>query len=434
MEAAPVPFVPSEEDIMSSPEPDAEFQDPERPTQTCPLRKRLRRRSSSPAVSVDQLQFSLSRQGTDEPQRDTTYYMSDGSCILLVGKTLFNVHRSILSRDSSSFATLFTLPQGDTPEEGTCDERPIVLQGDTPDEFRNFLWALYALPHEIMAVRSPQVNLNRLIDVAKISNKYSFKATELWALDAIQKHIEKKPSPLLNIPLGFPFSTNPPASALRDSKAQISRLIRLAQTCAHQKLLDTMVSLLRQLMSSSLHFSYLAMTLADELNLKELRGHAYMEVLQKSMFLSGRNSDGSAMVEGDIQETAEGRDRLVVSPIQQHRLLAGYYRLSKTWDRLRAVPLAFEHAPSCGANWHQHSCMQSWIEFWKEKTRADVVLSVDAAHVVERLSFILKEFDKWGSATHMHQDCKTMAKRAMQDKIRSVQESLSDFFYEGVQY
>lgn len=41
---------------------------------------------------------------------------------------------------------MFSLPQGDQCEaEGQSDDNPIVLQGDTVDEFRNFLWALYAL-------------------------------------------------------------------------------------------------------------------------------------------------------------------------------------------------------------------------------------------------------------------------------------------------
>lgn len=51
----------------------------------------------------------------------------------------------MLSRDSSSFGTMFSLPQGDQEAEGQSDHNPIVLKGDTIAEFRNFLWALYAL-------------------------------------------------------------------------------------------------------------------------------------------------------------------------------------------------------------------------------------------------------------------------------------------------
>lgn len=33
----------------------------------------------------------------------------------------------------------------DAPSEGDSDDNPIRLQGDTPDELRALLWALYAL-------------------------------------------------------------------------------------------------------------------------------------------------------------------------------------------------------------------------------------------------------------------------------------------------
>jgi hypothetical protein len=40
---------------------------------------------------------------------------------------------------------MFSLPQGNSDAEGRSDYNPIVLMGDSPKEFRHFLWALYAL-------------------------------------------------------------------------------------------------------------------------------------------------------------------------------------------------------------------------------------------------------------------------------------------------
>lgn len=51
----------------------------------------------------------------------------------------------MLARDNSSFGTMFTLPQGDNVTEGYSDASPIVLVGETVQEFRHFLWVLYAL-------------------------------------------------------------------------------------------------------------------------------------------------------------------------------------------------------------------------------------------------------------------------------------------------
>lgn len=99
---------------------------------------------------------------SSEIVRDEDYYLSDGSCIILVESTLFNVrsfndhssskshtvsqvHRTTLSKDSSSFSSMFSLPRGDKPAEGQSDDNPVVLVGDTVSQFRNFLWALYAL-------------------------------------------------------------------------------------------------------------------------------------------------------------------------------------------------------------------------------------------------------------------------------------------------
>ncbi|OAX44325.1 hypothetical protein K503DRAFT_852740 [Rhizopogon vinicolor AM-OR11-026] len=425
MESPVVPFIPVDE---FTPEPDVVIDHP-----GSPLRKRARHHSliidtSEPARSV-----TVSEEPKD-PVRDETYYMSDGSCILLVQNTLFNVHRTILSKDQSSFGPMFTLPQGESTE-GLSDDNPIVLQGDSVQEFRHFLWALYALPSELVTLRSPKADLNRLIDIAKLSSKYSFKSTETWALDAIQELLEQKPSPLFNgIPMGFAFPLNTRASALWESKEQIARLLRLAQTCSHSRLLDTMIQLLRQIISVSLHYAYLAMTLADELNIRDLRGVAYLEVMQKAAFVCAGGSDDRLYLEGDIQDTSGGMQRLVVSPVQQLRLLSGYHRLSKAWERLRAVPPHFEHAPSCGATWHQHGCTQSWTDFWKEKTKAEGVLSLGSANVLGRLGVIVKEFDKWGSASYMPHDCKVVARRSIHEKVKQIQEALPDYFSEGGEY
>ncbi|KAJ7160049.1 hypothetical protein C8R46DRAFT_1223551 [Mycena filopes] len=396
---------------------------------------------------------------------DETYYLEDGSCIILVQNTLFNVHRTILSKDNSSFSTMFTLPQGENEIEGRTDDNPIVLTGDTVAEFRHFLWALYALPPELRVIHSSDADLTQLMDIARIANKYSFKTLETWSLDAIQEYVNRQPSPILTSippPNSYTFSPNSASTHGHgatpiESTAQLTRLIRLAQMCNHEKLLSTMIALLRQLMSSSLQYAYLAMTLADELDLRALRGAAYLEVMQKAVVVkrakvdpikrklpapvagpststgaaaaaAGSDDDASAEAgEGDVDE--EGR--LVVNRAQQLRLLSGYYRLTGTWERLRTTPPHFDHAPSCGATWHQHGCTQSWLEFWKDKTRSDAVLALGLADVLGRLKQVQRDYDRWGSATYMHHDCRMAAKRSIVGVLRTVEEALPDYFSEA---
>ncbi|KAJ6584066.1 hypothetical protein DFH09DRAFT_265999 [Mycena vulgaris] len=392
---------------------------------------------------------------------DDTYYLEDGSCIILVQDTLFNVHRTILSKDNSSFSTMFTLPQGENEIEGRSDDNPIVLTGDTVAEFRHFLWALYALPPELRVIHSDKMNLTQVIDVARLANKYSFKTLETWSLDAIQEYVNRKPSPILTSippPNSYTFSPNSPSSSSQgstpiESTAQLTRLIRLAQMCNHERLLSTMIQLLRQLMSSSLQYAYLAMTLADELDLRALRGAAYLEVMQKAVVVRRAKVDpitpkpasapaptpvagvaGPSTAADASDETSEGdvdeEGRLVVNRAQQLRLLSGYYRLTGTWERLRTTPPHFDHAPSCGATWHQHGCTQSWLEFWKDKTRSDAVLALGLADVLGRLKQVQRDYDRWGSATYMHHDCRMAAKRSILEVLKTVEDALPDYFSE----
>ncbi|CAA7262792.1 unnamed protein product [Cyclocybe aegerita] len=390
-------------------------------------------------------------------KRDDRYYFEDGSCVFLVEDTLFNVHRSILSKDSSSFSTMFSLPQGNVIAEGLSDDNPIVLSGDTPDEFRHFLWALYALPPELLIVTTPSANLLHLIDIARISNKYSFKSLETWALDAIQEYVNRKPSPILSAipsPQSYVFISDrdgqPRTPTQEETAHLLTCLIRLAQMCQHERLLNTMITLLRQLMVSSVQYAYLAMTLADELDLRVLKGAAYLEVMHKAVVVrklrvdvlkppAPTNASSSNLVHGDSSSTASDSSgeegsldesgRLIITRAQQLRLLAGYYRLTSTWDKLRTPP-PFEHSHSCSATWHQQGCTQSWLEFWKEKTRSDAVMGLGLADVLGRLRLVQKEYDRWGSATYMHHDCRMNAKKAIGEVIRRVEDALPDYFAE----
>ena len=68
------------------------------------------------------------------------------------------------------------------PPEGATDSHPITLHGNTVDEVRDLLWCLYALPHEIYALGSSRSSVQKLINIARLSNKYHFIQTEQWTL------------------------------------------------------------------------------------------------------------------------------------------------------------------------------------------------------------------------------------------------------------
>jgi hypothetical protein len=312
-------------------------------------------------------------------------------------------------------------------------------------------------PPELRVVTSEGADLAKLIDIARISNKYSFKTLETWILDVIQDYVNRKPSPILTAipaPSAYTFSLDASSPSLQipdatiQSTEQLTKLVKIAQMCNHEPLLGTIIGLLKQLMRSSLQYAYLAMTLADELDLRTLRGVAYLEVMQKAVIVKRTKADsipkrppqpqgdGSSAdsvptvpaVPGDKEGDIDAQGRLVINHAQQLRLLAGYYRLTKTWERLRTVPPPFDHAVSCGATWHQHGCTQSWLEFWKEKTKTDAVLSLGLADVLGRLKQVQKDYDRWGSATYMHHDCRMAARRSIIGTIKTIEDALPDYF------
>lgn len=246
------------------------------------------------------------------------------------------------------------------------------------------------------------------------------------------------------------FGAGPPditvtTKPAEDSTARLTQLLRLAQLCSHERLLTTMISLLRQLMSLNIQYAYLAMTLADELELRTLRGAAYLEVMTKSNVVpkipnvtvaKGRqNKDNSSETDvaeivavDDSDEDSDDGEAPVLTPSQRLRLLSGYYRLTHTWDHLRIHPPHFDHAPTCSSTWHQHGCSQSFIEFWKDKTKSDSVVTLGLADALGRLRAVQKEFDRWGSATYMHHDCRMSARRGLAECVRRLEESLPDCF------
>ena len=82
-----------------------------------------------------------------------------GSQVAQVEDCLFRVPREPLEEESTVFADMFLLPQGEQViVEGQSDENPIVLQGIEKDEFEPLLKALL-----YRSVRALNFRNNRMI-------------------------------------------------------------------------------------------------------------------------------------------------------------------------------------------------------------------------------------------------------------------------------
>jgi len=84
---------------------------------------------------------SESPESPSSPQRHPTLWFEDGNLILIAGNTMFCVHRSILSRNSTVFEDMFSLPQPDQTEP--TDDLPVICISDHPSEVAEVLELLY---------------------------------------------------------------------------------------------------------------------------------------------------------------------------------------------------------------------------------------------------------------------------------------------------
>jgi len=74
--------------------------------------------------------------------RHHEFYFSDGSVVIIVERTAFRIHQSILARHSEVFNTLWEVPQ--PPSVDVYDGCPAVyLSGDAVDDFVDVMRVIY---------------------------------------------------------------------------------------------------------------------------------------------------------------------------------------------------------------------------------------------------------------------------------------------------
>ncbi|KIM80964.1 hypothetical protein PILCRDRAFT_89277 [Piloderma croceum F 1598] len=301
--------------------------------------RKRRRTSDEEWIESDHVTASLS-----EPARDTKYYMDGGDCIILVEETLFKVHKAFLSRDSSTFEGMFSVPQGDSNVDGGSDQQPITLRGDTVEQFRSLVFILYALPHQIEALLLDKVTrFPELLTIAEITHKYHFAELGSWAVQTVESVF------------------------CQTTVSQIyhERLLRLATVTNDTRLYETFVStLIERLMDGTLAPTE-TLIMADRLQIHNLQGVAYYAQL-----LALEKNNGILFPPG----CPLNRDQRV-------RLLAGYMSLAKRWDYLRDNPLD-DPSPTCSVHMNCRNC---WDKQWRSHVNAPQVTQHSAVDILGKL-------------------------------------------------
>ncbi|KAM5531303.1 hypothetical protein V8D89_015018 [Ganoderma adspersum] len=372
------------------------------------------------------------------PSRDPSYYIHDGNSVLLVENTLFKVHRSVLTKDKSAFETMFQL-SGETDsarsdssmtvaQEGESDDNPIRLQGDTADEFRALLWALYSLPHELTIAMTAEADCTQLANLVRITHKYQFRNIMTWALSALY-HYYSRPGafddilttlPSSNAPTPLTTTHHPPMvtagglpAASSSHPPTLMQLTELAALCERADLLECTLVRWKRLIGEGRDL-VLAVTIGERFNLRPAVGLAY-----HALMLRGK--------------TAWDAER-ALTRAQRVRLLAGYYSLSKLWDMLPSQAPPLTHGARCTS---QQRCAKAWGALWRTVletgtqvmpglAREDVLGKIMLAESMMK-ALVEREIPSQGFLDGMPH-CRENAMVATTMRMREIKESLADYF------
>lgn len=72
--------------------------------------------------------------------KSSKFWYADGNIVLQAGNTQFKVHRGVLSRQSSVFEDMFSIPQPADNQNGEC---PVVVLSDSVEDWEVLLTLLY---------------------------------------------------------------------------------------------------------------------------------------------------------------------------------------------------------------------------------------------------------------------------------------------------
>ena len=81
--------------------------------------------------------------GKSPPAQSTSYWFDDGSVIIQAENTQYRVHRSLLSRHSSIFNDMFSLPQPAMDPGPTSEGCPVIFLSDKATDLEHVLSVIY---------------------------------------------------------------------------------------------------------------------------------------------------------------------------------------------------------------------------------------------------------------------------------------------------
>ncbi|CAG7846044.1 SubName: Full=Uncharacterized protein {ECO:0000313/EMBL:CCA69224.1} [Serendipita indica DSM 11827] len=127
-------------------------------------------------------------------QQSAEFYFADGNVVFLVERTLYRIHRSVLSRNSPFFRNLFSIsaPLDNKEVEGSSDDNPLHLPHIQVDQFDAFLSTVYP------SWRPLNQSTEAIINILCLATKWEFATTRSYAIELLTS---RPLSPVLRIEL-----------------------------------------------------------------------------------------------------------------------------------------------------------------------------------------------------------------------------------------
>ncbi|KAF9483567.1 hypothetical protein BDN70DRAFT_990269 [Pholiota conissans] len=251
---------------------------------------------------------------------------------------------------------MFTLPQGDEGVPANSDENPIVLHDDV-DDFRALCWIIYCSK----LLLSPTVHLKQrslrtadlqyLVGLYLISQKYHFEAHESFAHQLLRDHCFKLSSP---IPLAHWMETN---YLYTCPQSRLKSLLRISTfttvTDQPPKKSGSLANLLQKVWTSRLKKQNesirFALEVATDLGLRNFMADLYyVQLTRMKPTYSSVTSLAYAHPVNDL------------IPEQNLNLYKGFWSLYYYWV---GTYNAYQVNDICDCG---HECQAAWKECWNE--------------------------------------------------------------------
>ncbi|KAK2465419.1 hypothetical protein APHAL10511_002773 [Amanita phalloides] len=299
----------------------------------------------------------------EKPVRDPEYYKDEsqgGFCVFQVENKLFKVHRFFLMREPSALEDMLRYPQKRYNNHGTSDDNPVVLP-DRVDQFRDLLWALYALPSDLQRLSDPRMTppFERLLNIAEMSSKYCIASYMSWSVEHIYALTRDANGPLRNAPADI-----------------CARVLKIAITSNNAKFLEVVIKkLMTRILWHNLAFEPI-LPIAEAYGLRQLRGICYYRQLIKM------ERDTPYFRQSGVSQLAVP---LTFSMEKRIGFFHAHHSLIDLWERLCSNPPIFDQVgcPSHGL------CLDTWTHLWHEAASSPQILRYGPADVLGRLKILM---------------------------------------------